>query len=175
MHFSLFSTISTLSILCTPALSQITVPVPWQITDLSISNIRHGTGGFWSFNILDSPTTSPQSFNTTCSYENPTTYDFAIDGAPVDQPCNDPSVTFSLYPEGSLFIFNVTHIYGTCGSAPCNDNGTWAFTSDDVRGQEFDAGNNFGQAGGFQEAYIAMYPNRAIASSTCEFCVKKRG
>ena len=60
-------------------------------------------------------------------------------------------------------------------SAPCNDNGTWAFTSDDVRGQEFDAGNNFGQAGGFQEAYIAMYPNRAIPSSTCEFCVKKRG
>jgi len=55
-------------------------------------------------------------------------------------------------------------------AVPCNDNGAWTFSHDDVSGQEFDAQNNFGQAGGFVSNQIAMYPNRAVASSTCEFC-----
>jgi len=150
------------------------VPVPWYITDLSISNIRHGSGGTWSFNILDAPTVAPQGFNTSCRYYNPTTYIFAIDGAPINQPCNDPSVTFSLYPSANGFTFNVTHLWGNCGTvdAPqaCNDNGTWTFSTDDVRGQEVDVQNNFGQSGYFSRSSIAMYPKRAVPSEKCEFC-----
>lgn len=148
------------------AADQLMVPVPWQISDLTISNIRHGSGGTWQFNIVDTPTTAPQGFNTSCYYYNPTTYEFAIDGVPIDQPCADPSVTFSLYPGPNGFIFNVTHLWG----ANNNDNGTWTFSTDDVRGQEFDVQNNFGQSGGFARSYIAMYPNRAVPSQKCEFC-----
>lgn len=53
---------------------------------------------------------------------------------------------------------------------PCNDNGTWTFSNDDVRGQEFDVRNNFGQSGGFGRSYISMYPKRAVPSEKCEFC-----
>jgi hypothetical protein len=52
----------------------------------------------------------------------------------------------------------------------CNDNGTWTFSTDDVRGQEVDVQNNFGQSGGFSRSFIAMYPKRAVPSEKCEFC-----
>jgi hypothetical protein len=53
---------------------------------------------------------------------------------------------------------------------PCNDNGTWIFSSDDVRGQENDVRNNFGQAGSFTSAGFNMYPLRAVPAQRCEFC-----
>lgn len=62
----------------------------------------------------------------------------------------------------------------TCASAasptPCNDNGTWSFSTDDVRGQEDDVQNNFGQSGSFSRSFISMYPKRAVDSEKCEFC-----
>jgi hypothetical protein len=149
----------------------------------------------WSFNISDTPTLAPQGFNTTCSYFNPTTYNFAVDGYPVNAPCANPNVTFGLYPSTCGFTLNITHLYGNSGryieslgqpassnadscvssaggntNIPFNDNGTWTFSSDDVRGQEFDARNNFGQSGYFAPEPFQIYPLRAIASSKCEFC-----
>jgi hypothetical protein len=53
---------------------------------------------------------------------------------------------------------------------PCVDNGTWTFSYDDVRGQEDDVQNNFGQAGYFTHLPFNMYPTRAIPSLKCEFC-----
>jgi hypothetical protein len=52
----------------------------------------------------------------------------------------------------------------------CVDHGNWTFSNDDVRGQEDDVQNNFGQAGFFTHAPFNMYPKRAISSSKCEFC-----
>ena len=70
----------------------------------------------WQFNIIDRPTKAPQGFNTTCNYYSGGAYYFAVDGAPFNQPCADPSVTFSLYPNGDSFTFNVTHLWGNCGT-----------------------------------------------------------
>lgn len=53
---------------------------------------------------------------------------------------------------------------------PCVDSGRWKFSTDDVRGQEDDVQNNFGQAGYFSHAEFQMYPERAVVSSKCEFC-----
>ncbi|KAJ8065515.1 hypothetical protein OCU04_006197 [Sclerotinia nivalis] len=154
---------------------QFMVPAPWYVEKISIGNVRHGTGGFWSFNLIDTPTPAPQGLNVTCSYTYQTAYGFALDGYPVDASCSgDSNVTFSLYPDGNHFTFNITHLYGNCGTAdslaPCNDNGTWQFSWDDVMGQEFDVQNNFGQSGSFYRDSISMYPNRAIPSEKCEFC-----
>jgi len=147
------------------------IPVPWEITGLTIENTRHGTGGFWQFNITDTPTFSPQGFNTqTCYYYGATTYDFAIEDYPVDAPCN-PSfteLTFTLAPAGSSFIFNITHAWGPAHNGL--DNGTWSFSYDDVRGQEFDVLNNFGQAGAYSNPGFNMYPLRSTPSLKCEFC-----
>ncbi|ESZ90791.1 hypothetical protein SBOR_8820 [Sclerotinia borealis F-4128] len=174
MHFSKILLISAGAI--TTGLAQgFMVPTPWSVQKINIGNIRHGTGGFWSFNLIDTPTPAPQGLNVTCSYNSRTTYRFAIDGAPIEQPCSgNPNVTFSLYPAGDHFTFNITHLYGNCGTAdspsPCNDNGTWRFSRDDVLGQEFDVQNNFGQSGSFNRDSISMYPKRAILSLKCEFC-----
>ncbi|KAG9244708.1 hypothetical protein BJ878DRAFT_56739 [Calycina marina] len=169
---TLFLSLATSSI----ALAQsnpLMVPVPWWISNLQIYNIRHGTGGTWQFNIVDTPTLAPQSINTTCHYYYGGSYYFAIDGPPINQPCNNPNVTFSLYPNGNTFQFNITHLWGNCGtsaeSVPCNDNGTWVFSKDDVVGQEMDVQNNFGQAGSFGRTGLNMYPKRAKASLKPEF------
>ncbi|KAF8860478.1 hypothetical protein BDZ45DRAFT_619755 [Acephala macrosclerotiorum] len=166
-----FSTAISLLATTAVAQNQLMVPVPWVISSLSISNIRHGTGGWWSFNIVDTPTLAPQGFNTTCSY-HANTYVFALDGPPpYNEPCSNPNVTFGLFPNANHeFTFNVTHVYECGKTSPCTDNGTWSFSWDDVRGQEDDVQNNFGQAGGFSRSYISMYPTRAVASSKCEFC-----
>ncbi|PMD18230.1 hypothetical protein NA56DRAFT_577254 [Hyaloscypha hepaticicola] len=156
------------------------VPVPWLITGLSISNIRHGTGGFWSFNISDTPTLAPQGFNTTCNYQSAAAY-FAVSEPPINAPCANPNVTFGLFPDTNAhdFVFNVTHVWwgscgGTdsCGSAPkrCIDNGTWIFSWDDVMGEENDVQNNFGQAGSFFHLPFQIYPTRSVPSQKCEFC-----
>ncbi|RDL41665.1 uncharacterized protein BP5553_01644 [Venustampulla echinocandica] len=95
--------------------SQFMVPVPWYVSSVTIGNIRHGTGGFWNLNISDTPTLAPQGFNTSCAYYNPTTYIFALDGAPYKAPCANPNVTFGLFPNGGCgFTLNVTHTYGDC-------------------------------------------------------------
>jgi len=149
------------------------VPVPWLVSGLSINNIRHGSGGFWSFDIVDTPTLTPQGFNTTCSYQSRTAAIFAIDDPPYHAPCTNPNVTFGLFPSGGQFVFNVTHkYYGECKThkGECVDHGNWTFSNDDVRGQEDDVQNNFGQAGFFTHAPFNMYPKRAISSSKCEFC-----
>jgi hypothetical protein len=52
----------------------------------------------------------------------------------------------------------------------CNDNGTWAFSHDDVSGQQMDPENNFGQYGGFFREWLRMYPARSVASEKCMFC-----
>ena len=70
----------------------------------------------WEFNILDSSNNTLQFFNTTCHYYGETAYYFAMDDYPVDQPCNNPNVTFSLYPTGSWFQLNITHLWGNCGT-----------------------------------------------------------
>ena len=70
----------------------------------------------WEFNILDSSNNTLQAFNTTCHYFGDTAYEFALDDFPVDQPCNNPNVTFSLYPTGTWFQLNVTHLWGSCGT-----------------------------------------------------------
>ncbi|KAF4629115.1 hypothetical protein G7Y89_g9035 [Cudoniella acicularis] len=108
-------------------------------------------------------------------YFNGGTYEFALDGAPYNAPCANPNVTFGLFPNSQHeFTLNVTHIYGNCGTpdspTPCVDNGTWSFSWDDVRGQEQDVQNNFGQSGAFASGGFNMYPTREIASSKCEFC-----
>ncbi|KAH6674823.1 hypothetical protein B0J14DRAFT_509938 [Halenospora varia] len=173
----LFSSLFTFTALCAVALaqSQFMVPVPWYISKITIGNIRHGTGGYWSMSILDTPTVAPQGFNTTCYYWYGGTYIFALDGAPTNAPCANTNVTFGLFPNANHeFTLNVTHLYGDCGTPgspkACVDNGTWSFSWDDVRGQEVDVQNNFGQAGGFYREGVSMYPTRAIASSKCEFC-----
>ena len=56
------------------------------------------------------------------------------------------------------------------GTQQCVDSGNWKFSYDDVRGQEDDARNNFGQAGYFSHGTFEMYPERAVPSSECEFC-----
>ena len=70
----------------------------------------------WELNILDSSNNTLQAFNTTCHYYGDTAYYFAMDDYPVDQPCNNPNVTFSLYPTGTWFQLNVTHLWGNCGT-----------------------------------------------------------
>ena len=91
--------------------SAIQVPVPWAISNIQISNTRHGTGGTWQFSIIDTPTVKPQGFNTTCRYYDGSAYYFAYDGAPLNALCDDKSVSFSLVPKGQSFEFNVTHIW----------------------------------------------------------------
>ncbi|KAM3065626.1 hypothetical protein ACMFMG_011335 [Clarireedia jacksonii] len=173
MHFS---TITSFVLATAAAVSaqQFMVPTPWYVQDISIGNVRHGTGGFWSLKIIDTPTPAPQGLNVTCYYYSGYTYIYALDGAPINEPCNDPNVTFGLFPDGDHFTLNITHLYGDCGSAgnpkPCKDNGTWRFSWDDVRGQESDVQNNFGQSGGFSRAEIDMYPTRDVPSQKCEFC-----
>ncbi|TAQ83243.1 hypothetical protein B7494_g8435 [Chlorociboria aeruginascens] len=167
----LFSSLIPLSAVVAGVLSQtLQVPVPWQITNLVMGNTRHGTGGYWQFNILDTPTIPPQGFNTTCYYYGDYSYTFALDDPPYNEPCANPNVTFGIFADGEAFTFNVTHTWGTCGTGPCIDNGTWQFSYDDVRGQENDVQNNFGQSGGFASSYIGMYPTRTVASTKCEFC-----
>ncbi|KAA8568541.1 hypothetical protein EYC84_007561 [Monilinia fructicola] len=96
MHFSKLLFFS--GAVTTGLAQQFMVPAPWYVEKISIGNTRHGTGGFWSFNLIDTPTPAPQGLNVTCSYTSQTTYTFALDGAPVDAPCSgDPNVTFSLY------------------------------------------------------------------------------
>ncbi|KAH8591425.1 hypothetical protein B0O99DRAFT_268924 [Bisporella sp. PMI_857] len=155
--------------------SAIQVPVAWYISELRISNTRHGSGGTWQFNIRDTPyATPPQAINTTCHYYNGGAYYFATDNVPYNAPCDDPSVKFSLVPAGKYFQFNVTHLWGNCGTAaaptPCNDNGTWSFSHDDVSGQQMDPENNFGQYGSFYRSGLSMYPNRAVPVTRCMFC-----
>jgi len=178
MKFSAFLGLSLSSYMATSlvvAQNALMVPVPWLVSQLSISNIRHGTGGFWSFDIVDTPTAVPQGFNTTCSYRTLTGYIFALQDPPYHAPCTNPNVTFGLFPSGNQFVFNVTHKYGECKTEkgkqrPCIDHGNWTFSYDDVRGQENDVQNNFGQAGYFNYQPFNMYPIRAIPSSKCEFC-----
>lgn len=70
----------------------------------------------WTFNITDTPTVSPQGFNTqTCYYYGEEAYEFAIDDYPVDAPCNDEftELTFTVAPDGSYFVFNITHLWGS--------------------------------------------------------------
>jgi hypothetical protein len=148
---------------------QLQVPVPWEVTNLQLYNIRHGTGGTWNFNILDPSTLAPQSFNTTCHFYGPSSYYFAMDDYPVDQPCANPNITFSFYPDGTLFHLNVTHLWAD-GDGAHNDTGTFAFSTDDVRGQQMDVENNFGQYGGFSRSFFRVYPERAVPASRCEFC-----
>lgn len=167
--------LSSLVLAALTSAQQLMVPVPWEVTNLNMYNTRHGTGGTWEFNILDSSNNTLQAFNTTCHYFGETAYEFALDDYPVDQPCNNPNVTFSLYPTGTWFQLNVTHLWGSCGTSahegpPCNDNATWIFSSDDVRGQEDDVQNNFGQAGSFERSVFEMYPLRAVPAERCEFC-----
>jgi hypothetical protein len=70
----------------------------------------------WEFNIADTSNLTTQAFNTTCHYYGDTAYIFALDDYPIDQPCNDPNVTFSFYPTGGWFQLNVTHLWGNCGT-----------------------------------------------------------
>jgi hypothetical protein len=69
----------------------------------------------WSLNLIDTPTPAPQGLNTTCSYSAGWAYTYALDGAPINEPCNDPNVTFGLFPDGDHFTLNITHLYGDCG------------------------------------------------------------
>jgi hypothetical protein len=78
--------------------------------------MRTHTNSRWEFNIVDTSNLTTQAFNTSCHYYGDSAYYFAMDDYPVDQPCNNPNVTFSLYPTGSWFQLNVTHSWGNCGT-----------------------------------------------------------
>ena len=71
------------------------------------------------------------------------------------------------------WMIEISNRNDACSSpAPkrCVDNGTWHFSWDDVKGQESDVQNNFGQAGSFSHNPFQMYPTRSKDSQKCEFC-----
>lgn len=169
MRSPIISTLFAVSASLTVVSAQFPVPVPWEITSISVQNIRHGTGGFWSFNITDTPTASPQGFETQqCYYYGASAAYFAVTDYPVDAPCNAdfPELTFTFAPSSRGFDFNITHVWGSGDDDKCGyDNGTWVFSHDDILGQQSDVGNNFGQAGSFEGNFIAMYPSRSAVST----------
>ena len=79
-------------------------------------------------------------------------------------------LALSSYTTSKLITPNLIMSKSAHEGPPCNDNATWIFSSDDVRGQENDVQNNFGQAGSFERSVFEMYPLRAVPAERCEFC-----
>ncbi|RDL41199.1 uncharacterized protein BP5553_01178 [Venustampulla echinocandica] len=150
------------------------VAVPWKITSIIIENTIDGVGGIWSFEIADTPTPAPQGFNTSCHYYNPDVTKFAVDGNPIDQPCEDANVRFSMFQLYGDFTLSVHHTWGDCSigdvgeetnEMPCTDFGSFTFSIDEVLGQQSDSENNFGQYGHFFRDAVIVYPQRQVPSN----------